>query len=300
MVNIQLASEDWVGSQLTGTTVESFWESSPPITEKLIKYGRLYNWYAANDVRGIAPVGWHVPSTEEWTTLTDFVGGASIAGGKLKEIGYIHWNIPNEGATNETRFTAFAGGYRHSIDNTFLQFGSYGIWWCSTVSTESRAWYRIMFSAANYINPGNALVKTEGLSIRLIKDNSTNEGDVVIDGDTYHSITIGTQVWLQQNLARTKYENGDVIGSDFSGTVGAVTSYNNDESNVYGFVQVEDTTHIQPTLERTVHSSIIDGSGLPPISSSDTGFLGEIRFDSNYVYCCVDTNQWKRSELTTW
>ena len=200
------------------------------ITPHIIKYGRLYNWYAATDVRGIAPVGWHVPNNTEWNTLINYSGGNDLAGGKLKEIGTIHWNSPNV-ATDYFQFKSLGSGeYFNTFENLktdtkYWIFGlhDYYILFLELTNTDSSAQ---IFGNGNY----NA---TSGFSIRLIKDNSTNEGDVIIDGDTYHSITIGNQVWLQQNLAVKHYQNGDTILSDFSGTVGAVTAYNNDESNVY-------------------------------------------------------------------
>jgi len=77
-------------------------------------YGNLYNWYAVNDNRYIAPSGWHVPTDAEWTTLTIFLGGDMVSG-KLKEAGTTHWASPNTAATNETGFTALPGGYRDDL-----------------------------------------------------------------------------------------------------------------------------------------------------------------------------------------
>ena len=71
-------------------------------------YGALYNWFAVNTGK-LAPTGWHVPTDDEWTTLTTYLGGESIAGGKLKETGTTHWRTPNAGATNEIGFTASSG-----------------------------------------------------------------------------------------------------------------------------------------------------------------------------------------------
>ena len=81
-----------------------------PITS--IKYGLLYNWWAATDARNICSVGWHVPTKVELETLQTYLGGTTVAGGKLKETTYIYWNAPNEGATNEVGFNGRGGGQR--------------------------------------------------------------------------------------------------------------------------------------------------------------------------------------------
>ncbi|MBA7544886.1 hypothetical protein ES705_37247 [subsurface metagenome] len=96
-------------------------------------YGALYNWYTV-EKGNLCPTGWHVPTDAEWTTLTDYLGGASVAGGKLKETGTAHWSYPNTGATNESGFTALPGGGR-SLNGTFGYVGSSGGWWSSTGSS---------------------------------------------------------------------------------------------------------------------------------------------------------------------
>ncbi len=131
-------------------------------------YGRLYNWYAATNVHNIAPTGWHVPTDAEWTTLTTFLGGESVAGGKLKEIGTTYWASPNTGATNETGFTALPGGYRDS-SGTFYTIGSSGFWWSATESGATFAWYRNMFY--NYSDVyRNYIYKELGFSVRCVRD----------------------------------------------------------------------------------------------------------------------------------
>lgn len=75
-------------------------------------YGALYNWYAVNDSRKIAPQGWHIPADAEWTILIDYLGGIYSAGGSMKEAGTTHWASPNHLATNSSGFTALPGGYR--------------------------------------------------------------------------------------------------------------------------------------------------------------------------------------------
>ncbi|MEO6542359.1 MAG: fibrobacter succinogenes major paralogous domain-containing protein, partial [Ferruginibacter sp.] len=93
-------------------------------------YGKLYNWYAVNDPRGLAPTGWHVPTDAEFTTLRTCLGGNAVAGGKLKEIGTTHWNSPNVGATNSSGFTALPAG--ESGGGAGINMGQFNNMWTST------------------------------------------------------------------------------------------------------------------------------------------------------------------------
>lgn len=142
-------------------------------------YGKLYNWYAVNDPRGLAPVGYHVPTDAEWNTLIGYLDSSynptifgiqsTIAGGKLKETGLCHWNTPNTGATNERVFTALPGGYRFALDGVFSGLDLQGVWWSSSAYNIDSVFYRSMF-----YNDGNAyrasFDKENGCSVRLIKD----------------------------------------------------------------------------------------------------------------------------------
>jgi uncharacterized protein (TIGR02145 family) len=130
-------------------------------------YGKLYNWYAVNDPRGLAPEGWHVPSDAEWTTLATYLGGESVAGGKMKETGTAHWPSPNSGATNSSGFTALPGGYLPN--NTFYDIAQHGYWWSSSEQNSTTAWYQTVFSG-NTITVRNTIAKASGFSIRCIKD----------------------------------------------------------------------------------------------------------------------------------
>ncbi|MEA3446457.1 MAG: fibrobacter succinogenes major paralogous domain-containing protein [Bacteroidota bacterium] len=132
-------------------------------------YGALYNWHAAETGK-LCPTGWHVPTDTEWTTLTDFLGGISVAGGKLKETGIVHWESPNTGATNETWFTALPGGFRGTGGN-FNVINNKGYWWTFTghATYGSSAWYRNMTkSSAQVVR--HFLGKQHGFSIRCVKD----------------------------------------------------------------------------------------------------------------------------------
>jgi uncharacterized protein (TIGR02145 family) len=132
-------------------------------------YGKLYNWYAVNDSRGLCPAGWHVPSHAEWTTLVTNLGGSSVAAGKMKAT--TGWNSPNNGATNESGFTGLPGGYR-SKNGTYNFIGTNGYWWSSTEVYSFSAWTRIL----NYDNSDLGIFNTTsdnkhyGFSVRCLHD----------------------------------------------------------------------------------------------------------------------------------
>jgi len=129
-------------------------------------YGALYNGYSVSTDK-LCPLGWHVPSVEEWMILTDYVG-EKIAGEKLKEIGTQNWISPNAGATNESGFTARPGGSRGNL-GSFFDEGLRGHWWSSTEYNDIYVWNRSMgFSFSNVT--GSSDNKKSGLSVRCVKD----------------------------------------------------------------------------------------------------------------------------------
>jgi uncharacterized protein (TIGR02145 family) len=133
-----------------------------------LTYGKLYNWYAVGDVRNIAPNGWHVPSDAEWTTLTTYLGGESVAGGKMKEPGLTHWLSDNTGATNESGFTGLPGGNR-SGTGVFDYIGFFGCWWSSTFTSISDAKVRVLYYYLESVLSSDGSMNT-GYSVRCIKD----------------------------------------------------------------------------------------------------------------------------------
>lgn len=133
-------------------------------------YGKLYNWYAVNDPRGLAPEGWHVPTDFEWTTSVNCLGGASVAGGPMKETGNTHWTPPNTGATNISGFTGLPGGHRLSnATATFELQGTVAYWWTSTEFTGTNALVRFVFNSATDVFGFNDSKKV-GLSVRCMRD----------------------------------------------------------------------------------------------------------------------------------
>jgi uncharacterized protein (TIGR02145 family) len=139
------------------------------------KYGKLYNWFAVNKTtnggKNICPTGWHVPSDGEWTILSDYLGGESVAGGKLKEVGTINWLSPNKDASNTTLFTALPGGCREILlGDNFKYFGILGSWWSTTEVNLAAAYYRQLSKDDGIISRGYINVKGDGRSVRCIKD----------------------------------------------------------------------------------------------------------------------------------
>ncbi len=130
-------------------------------------YGKLYNWYAVNDPRGLAPEGWHVPSDKEWTILANFLGGDSIAGRKLKEPEYLHWKIHYLNPTNESGFSALPGGCCQS-NGAFGALSYIGYWWSSTESANF-ALSRSLNGMNDNITVNNCDQKV-GFSVRCVKD----------------------------------------------------------------------------------------------------------------------------------
>ena len=130
-------------------------------------YGKLYNWYAVVDSRNLCPVGWHVPSDAEWTTLENYLGGSAIAGGKLKSTSSL-WSEPNTGATNESGFSGLPGGLRYT-DGPYEYFGNLGYWWSSTESSTTNAWNRALDYGFGFANR-NFNNKQFGLSVRCLRD----------------------------------------------------------------------------------------------------------------------------------
>jgi len=133
-------------------------------------YGALYNWYAVNSGK-LCPAGWHVPTDAEWTKLTGLLGGADVAGGKLKAAGTDHWKSPNTGATNETGFSAVPAGYRYGYfwgQGTFYEMGLNGYYFTSTECTDTHIWTRTL-NAGNTKVYRSIFVKNNGFSVRCIK-----------------------------------------------------------------------------------------------------------------------------------
>ena len=160
---IQIGTQCWMQKNMNYQTGNSWCYDNKK--SNCDTYGRLYNWETALTV---CPNGWHLPSDEEWTTLTDFLGGKDIAGGKMKETGTLYWESPNKGATNSSGFTALPGGNRHE-NGGFVSLMLMDYFWLSSEYSFTNA-YNVGLA---YYSEGSGLTnneKTSGFSCRCIKD----------------------------------------------------------------------------------------------------------------------------------
>lgn len=136
------------------------------------KYGKLYNWFTIgkniNGNKNLCPTGWHIPSDAEWILLTDYLGGDTIAGGKMKELGITSWNSPNTSANNTSLFSALPGGYKDS-DGWYASIGFSGFWWSSTEDSTGSCWARQLNCAKSNIYR-EKYDKKYGMSVRCLKD----------------------------------------------------------------------------------------------------------------------------------
>ena len=186
-------------------------ETTIPSEFSNIKYGALYNWYAATDLRNIANTGWHVPTMAEWQTLQSFLG-SSEAGGKMKETGLTYWASPNTGATNISEFNGRGSGLRNQ-DGSFSGMFVWGDYWSTTSQSQKINALLQYNSQTLFIGQYSA---NGGKSLRLLKDSTTltnGQSGIYIGNDDkiYRTICIGSQEWVADNLFETKYRNKDWV-----------------------------------------------------------------------------------------
>lgn len=190
-------------------------------------------WYNNTRTYNLAPVGWRLLNDNDYYTLMTYLGGSGIAGGKLKEVGTEHWNTPNTGATNEFGFSMLGAGWRQGTF-TELKYAGYLYRDRNRINTN----YSNPYASTSSVN--NALYL--GLSVRFIRNiNSVlTTNPVDSEGNSYETVTIGTQTWTKQNHKSKKWRTGESINvqdiyTDVQWaalTVPACCAYNNDENNV--------------------------------------------------------------------
>ena len=137
----------------------------------LSTYGYLYNWYAATEIKRLCPSGWSVPSDNEWTTLTKYLGGEVVAGGKMKTTGTTFWDSPNTGANNESGFSAYPGGLRNII-GIFSNVRMNEFFWSDT-EYDNNSVLDLSLSYYNGSAGRGSSPKGSGLSVRCLKDKAS-------------------------------------------------------------------------------------------------------------------------------
>jgi uncharacterized protein (TIGR02145 family) len=183
---VQIGTQCWMAENLNvGTMIPGLtYQSNNSITEKhcyldtpdsCIVYGGLYEWnemmayYTTEAAQGICPAGWHVPSATNWNTLTDFLGGSTVAGGAVKATGNRYWKSPNTGATDSSGFSAYGGGtYRPAGYNYFYLIREAGIYWTSNTN-GSWAWRRNIDYSGTALDPYTC-ERYHSFSVRCIKN----------------------------------------------------------------------------------------------------------------------------------
>ena len=203
-------------------------------------YNKLYNWYAVTDPRGLAPVGYHIPTQAEYETLRQYLGGIDFAGGKLKSTGTTLWNSPNIGATNETGWTGLPGGGR-GFNGTFGGRGFDGAYWTSTSSSVEFATYADTYHFNSALDI-KFFYKNSGYSVRLVKDvpdpTTCNTILYKTQGNQYYSYNFSTNTSTLLNVPAAPYDSVatslDVSVSSLTHTSNKLWSYtwNNNAGNL--------------------------------------------------------------------
>jgi len=155
-------NEEWIAAAENGQPAWCYYGNDPA---NGAKYGKLYNWFAVNDPRGLAPEGWHIPSRDEWITLINSLGEGDLVGPKMKSTS--GWE-ENGSGNNSSGFSGLPGGYRDDF-NDLDPVGAGGYWWCSTESDANSAVHFYLLHKYNMLIEYD-LAKSYGLSVRCIKD----------------------------------------------------------------------------------------------------------------------------------
>jgi uncharacterized protein (TIGR02145 family) len=154
--------EEWYKAGKNGKPAFCYYRNDPADGKN---YGKLYNWYAVNDPRGLAPVGWHVASDTEWRATTHHLGGSDAAGTMMKNAS--GW-LGNGNGTNSSEFSGLPAGCR-DLEGSFSQLGEIAFWWTSSEWDESFAWYHCIDRSPSYVYRTN-YYKANGLSVRCVRD----------------------------------------------------------------------------------------------------------------------------------
>jgi uncharacterized protein (TIGR02145 family) len=243
------------------------WYNNDAATYQAGAYGALYNFYAVQ-AGNLCPVGWHVPTDGERQTLSDFLGGDFVSGGKLKEIGLTNWQTPNTGATDEVGFTALPAGLRNYMGQ-FMSIGTSANWWSSTeMAAQDAFFFTISSGTAEFMKV--SMFKQFGLSVRCVQGLMPNVAPTVT------TATIGSISYT------TATGGGDVVNDGGAAII---------ERGICWSVNP------MPTL---ADSKTIDGTGTGVFVSNMTGLtMGQTYFVRAYATNSVGTSYGNEVMVTT-
>ena len=199
-------TEEWIKAGKERKPAWCYYDNNP---ENGKIYGKLYNWYAVNDPRGLAPEGWHIPSIEKWDQLINYLGGEEIIGDKIKTKNDLYFYGTGN---NESGFSAIPNGFRNK-NGDFYSIRNYGGLWSSTDFDNLNAWH-FDLNAFSRIHKGNSLNES-GFSVRCIKDN--NKG-IVKD-------TKDAKFYYDSGVKKYENKNYDDAIEDFNKAIGIDPNY---------------------------------------------------------------------------
>jgi uncharacterized protein (TIGR02145 family) len=168
------------GDNITNITTNADWNSNTSgaygvydndETTYLNSYGRLYNWYAVDNSTGVlCPEGWHVPTTDEYDDLATYLGGVSVAGGKMKETGDTYWQSESSGTTNSSGFTSRGSGRRGYSNGNYASIEDYTYYWSSNFTGSTGYYHFLTYNGATLGGSGSSANKNYGFSVRCLED----------------------------------------------------------------------------------------------------------------------------------
>ena len=249
-------------------------------------YGKLYNWHAVNTGK-LAPQGWHIPTDAEWTTLSNYLGGESVAGGKMKSV--TGWDSPNTGATNSSGFSALPGGYRDN--NGLVDLAGRGaLWWSSTQDDASRAWaIGLLYNYSNLIRDTNS--KNFGFSVRCVRSDAVPIAPSAIAGKGSVSANATGEVYsIDAVSGATGYNwtvpNGAAITSG-QGTTSITVNFSTESGDIK--VCAVNNYGNSEYISKTVKV----GDDL----SGDSGYFTDPRDGTTYKLVRIGTQIWMAENL---
>lgn len=205
------------------------------VTDNGTTYGKLYNWYAVAGIydeasktdltlrKQLAPTGWNIPTNAQWTILSDYLGGKTVAGGKMKAVGTTFWSSPNTGADNTSGFTALPGGYRNPINGAFSIIHLGGNWWSSSEFSITNAYNRQLDYTSTALNYGTSNMAF-GNSVRCVKGIPAAVGDYRDGGVVFWvnpaNNTQGLVCAIEDQSSGIRWYNGSVINVGTGNAIG--------------------------------------------------------------------------------